>query len=72
MKVTRLKKGYQINLSDYEYSLRAHEMIPEAMAATTFVDEDWGHLHPAEQRICREICNGTRNWWVVTEARRGG
>ena len=72
MKVTRLKKGYRINLSDYEYSLLAEEMIPEAMGATTFIDEDWGHLHPAEQRICREINDGTRDWFAITEDRRGG
>ena len=71
MKVTRLKKGYRINLSDFEYSLLAHEIIPEGMGSGTFVDEEWGHLHPAEQRICTEIVNGTRDWWVVTEDRRG-
>ena len=70
MKITRLKRGYRINVSDTEFSLLAVEMIPEAMGATTFVDEDWGHLNPAEQRICREISNGTRDWWVVTEDRR--
>ena len=70
MKITRLKKGYRINVSDTEFGLLVNEIIPEAMNAHTFIDEDWGHLSPAEQRICREINDGTRDWWVVTEDRR--
>lgn len=70
MKVTRLKKGYRINLSDAEYSLLAHEIIPEGMGSGTFVDEDWGHLPLNQQRICAEIVDGGREWFVVTENRR--
>ena len=72
MKVTRLKKGYRINLSDAEFNLLSNEILSEAMASSTFIDEDWGHLHPAKQRICREIVDGTRDWFAINEDRRGG
>ncbi len=70
MKVTRLKKGYRINLSDAEWYLLSVEMQHEAMGAHTFVDEDWGHLPPAVQRICREINDGTRDWFAINDDRR--
>ena len=70
MKVTKMKRGYIIRLSDSEYDLLSNEIKYEAMGSSTFVDKDWGHLPPAQQRICREINNGTRDWLVVTENRR--
>lgn len=70
MKVTRLKKGYRINLSDNEWHLLTGEMQLEAMGSPTFVSEDWGHLPPAVQRICREIVDGKRDWFAITEDRR--
>jgi len=70
MKVTKMKRGYIIRLSDSEYDLLSNTIKHEALGSSVFIDEDWGHLPPAQQRICREIVNGTRDWLVVTEDRR--
>ena len=70
MKVTRLKKGYRINLSDAEWHLLSGEMLQEALGSPTFYNEDWGHLPPAVQRICRGISDGTRDWFAITDDRR--
>lgn len=71
MKVTKLKKGYRINLSDAEFNLLSNEMNSEARGSTTFVDEDWGHLPLNQQRVCAEINDGTRDWFAINEDRRG-
>lgn len=70
MKVTKMKRGYIIRLSDSEYDLLSGEMQYEFMGSSTFVDGDWRHLPPAEQRILTEIANLKRDWLVVTENRR--
>ena len=71
MKVTRLKRGYRINLSDSEFALLSGEMASEFFASSCYYDEDWGHLPPAQQAILTQIANSKRNWLVVTEDRRG-
>jgi len=70
MKVTRLKKGYRINLSDAEFNLLSNEMRNEAMGSSTFTDEDWGHLPLNQQRVCAGIVDGTIDWFAITEDRR--
>ena len=71
MKVTKLKRGYVIRLSDSEYDLLSGEMHWEFMGSGTFVDADWKHLPPAEQRVLTEIVNQKRDWFVVNEDKRG-
>ena len=71
MKVTRLKKGYRINLSDSEYDLLSGEMASEFFTSACYFDEDCGHLPPAQQAILTQIANAKRDWLVVTEDRRG-
>jgi len=71
MKVTRLKRGYVIRLSDSEYDLLSNEMQYEFMGSGTYVDGDWKHLPPAQQRVLTEIVNQKRDWLVITEDRRG-
>ena len=71
MKVTRLKKGYRINLSDSEFDLLSGEMALEFFAGACYLDEDWGHLPPAQQAILTQIANSKRIWLQVTEDRRG-
>lgn len=70
MKVTKLKKGYRINLSDSEYDLLSGEMRWEFMYSSCFVDEDWKHLPANQQRVLTEIANLTRDWFAITENRR--
>ena len=71
MKVTRMKRGYVIRLSDSEYDLLSNEMQYEFMGSTTYVDQDWEHLPPAQQRVLTEISSQKRDWLVITEDRRG-
>jgi hypothetical protein len=70
MKVTKLKKGYRINLSDSEYDLLSNEMQWEFMHSGTFIDQDWKHLPANQQRVLTEISNMTRDWFAITENRR--
>ncbi len=70
MKVTRLKKGYRLHMSDAEFRLLSGEMLSEALGSSTFTDEDWGHLPLNQQRVCAEINDGTRDWFAIDEDRR--
>jgi hypothetical protein len=70
MKVTKMKRGYIIRLSDSEFDLLSGEMQYEFMSSGTFVDADWKHLPPAQQRVLTEIANNERDWLAVTENRR--
>lgn len=70
MKVTKMKRGYIIRLSDSEYDLLSGEMQWEFRESSTFVDEDWKHLPPAQQRVLTEIANHKRDWFAITENRR--
>ena len=70
MKVTKLKKGYRINLSDKEFDVLAYVMMPEVFASDMFYNADYGHLSPSLKRIMGEIIDGKRNWLDVTEDRR--
>tara|TARA_R100000995_G_scaffold48005_1_gene22869 strand:+ start:835 stop:1044 length:210 start_codon:yes stop_codon:yes gene_type:complete len=69
MKITRLKKGYVIRLTDTEFEV-LNITMQEGMGSDMWVDQDHGHLSPAEQRIINEACEGTRDWMVITESRR--
>ena len=72
MKVTRLKKGYRINLSDAEWAVLTRT-IDEGMDAADWVEGSWqlDHIPPDEKRIMTEAEVGKRPWMIVTEARRG-
>jgi len=70
MKVTKMKRGYIIRLSDSEFDLLSGEMQYEFMGSGTFVDADWKHLPPAQQRVLTEIANNKRDWLAITENRR--
>ena len=71
MKVTRLKKGYRINLSDAEWYV-LERTVQEGMGASDWTDGGWqrGHIPPDEKRIMTEATMGNRPWMVVTEDRR--
>jgi len=70
MKITRLKKGYVIRVTDTEFSVLDITM-QEGRGSGMWVDEDNGHMKPAEQRIITEVNSNKRDWMVVTEDRRG-
>ena len=77
MKITRMKKGYIIRLSDCEMAV-LERTVREGMGAPDweeggFKDDRWqrGHIPPAEQRIMTEVQTMKRDWMVVTEDRRG-
>tara|TARA_R100000030_G_scaffold70219_1_gene53883 strand:+ start:362 stop:574 length:213 start_codon:yes stop_codon:yes gene_type:complete len=70
MKITRLKKGYVIRVTDAEFSVLDITM-QEGMGSGMWIDLDHGHLSPAEKRIINEVSDSKRDWMVITENRRG-
>ena len=72
MKITRLKKGYVIRVTDTEMAV-LQDTVGEGMGSSLWDDAERGysHLPPAEQRIITEVINCKRDWMVVTEDRRG-
>jgi hypothetical protein len=70
MKITRLQKGYRINVSDSEMAL-LHISVEEGMGSAMW-EEGWqrSHIPPEQRRIMTEIQRGQRDWMVVTNDRR--
>ena len=71
MKVTRLKRGYRINLSDTEMSV-LKQVFSEGSGSSMIEDPDEWPWAPAEKAVSRKIpfMLGER-WLYVTEDRRG-
>lgn len=69
MKITRLKKGYVIRLSDVEMSVLQHTM-QEGMGSSMWDEDENGHLETAQRRIITEALNEKRDWMKVTDDRR--
>lgn len=61
MKVTKLKKGYRINLSDSEMRLLRVINI-EGIQAYIEMGNDSNGLDPAQKRILTEIQTMKREW----------
>ena len=63
MKITRLKKGWAIRLTDSEMNVLIRT-VDEGMGASDWVDGGWhrGHLASAEKRVMTEVLEGKRNW----------
>lgn len=72
MKITRLKRGYVIRLTDTEMSV-LDDTVTEGMGSSLWeeVEGGYSHLPPAEQRIINEVNACKRDWMIVTEDRRG-
>lgn len=68
MKITRLKKGYVIRVTDTEFDVLQTTM-DEGMGSSLWDEKENGHLSPAERRIITEVCTQKRDWMVVTEDR---
>jgi hypothetical protein len=62
MKVTKLKKGWRINLSDSEMRLLRIINSEGLQAYVEMHDGDTTGLDPAEKRILTEIMNSKRDW----------
>ena len=62
MKVTKLKKGYRINLSDSEMFLLRHINTEGLQAYIEMHDGDMTGLDSAQKRILTEIMNSKRDW----------
>ena len=62
MKVTKLKKGWRINLSDAEMLLLRYINTEGLQAYLEMHCEDSTALDPAQKRILTEIMNSKRDW----------
>ena len=62
MKITKLKKGYRINLTDTEMSLLRNIHSEGFHTYIEMHDEDVAGLNAPEKRILTEILNGKREW----------
>ena len=62
MKITKLKKGYRINLTDTEMDILRSINSEGLFAYTEMHGEGTSGLNPAEKRILTEINNGKREW----------
>lgn len=69
MKITRMKKGYVIRVTDTEFDVLDITM-QEGMGSGMWLDLDYGQLKPAEKRIINEVVKSKRDWMVITENRR--
>ena len=69
MKITRMKKGYVIRVTDTEFDVLDITM-QEGMGSGMWLDLDYGHRTPAEKRIINEVVKSKRDWMVITENRR--
>lgn len=62
MKVTKLKKGYRINVSDSEMVLLKLINMEGIQAYYELAVDGQTGLEPAEKRILTEIMNSKREW----------
>ena len=71
MKITRLKSGYVIRVTDTEMAV-LQDTVSEGQGSSLWDDAEGGysHLPPAQQRIITEVNTCKRDWMVVTEDRR--
>ena len=62
MKITKLKKGYRINLTDTEMALLRTIHQEGIMTYAEFFEEDATGLDKKEKRILTEVFHGKREW----------
>lgn len=68
MRITRMKKGYIIRLSDTEMAVLDVTMS-EGMGSGMWQGEHQ-HMDPEQKRIITEVQTMKRDWMVITEDRR--
>ena len=69
MKITRMRKGYVIRVTNTEFQV-LRSLMDEGMGSGMWADCDYKHMPPAEQRIITEAQSFKRPWMQVTEDRR--
>ena len=62
MKITRLKRGYRINVSDTEYDLLKQINMEGIQTFYELSADDQTGLEPSEKKILTEIQNQKREW----------
>lgn len=62
MKITKLKKGYRINLTDNEMALLRTIHQEGITTYAEFLEEDATGLDKKEKRILTEVFHGKREW----------
>lgn len=62
MKITKLKKGYRINLTDIEMELLRNINGEGFVAYAEMHEEDMTNLSAPEKRILTEIIKNKREW----------
>lgn len=70
MKITRLKKGYVIRVTDTEMDVLRHIHGEGYMGITDQYEDGASGLTGAAKSIFTQIYNDTRPWMQVTEDRR--
>jgi len=70
MKVTKMKRGYIIRLSDSEFGLLKYIEEEGRMSYSEMHYDNVTGLPKEEKRILTEVNNMTRDWMVITENRR--
>lgn len=70
MKVTKMKRGYIIRLSDKEFQLLKRIEEEGRMSYIEMHYDDVTGLPKEEKRILTEVDNMSRKWMLITEDRR--
>ena len=70
MKVTRMKRGYIIRLSDAEFELLRNIEMEGRTSYEEMHDENCTGLDAPEKRILTEVMEMKRDWMAVTDDRR--
>ena len=70
MKITRMKRGYIIRLSDAEFQLLRNIEMEGHTAYEEMHDENCTGLDAPEKRILTEVIEMKRDWMNVTDDRR--
>ena len=70
MKITKMKRGYIIRLSDTEFGLLKSIEEEGQMAYSEMHADDATGLPKEEKRILTQVLNTTRDWMAITENRR--
>lgn len=68
MRITRMKKGYIIRLSNTEMDV-LQQTVEEGMGSGMWHGENQ-HMEPSERRIMTEVQTQKRDWMTITEDRR--
>ena len=69
MKITKLKNGYSIRVSDSEFKV-VQLLEGEARGSGCWLEHESYPWSPSCRRVITEVQNRKRDWMMVTENRR--